>query len=295
MPTSWHYKSLGQEFGPITFRDLTRMVREGELSAEDLVRPEYDAHWQRADEVPGLLHMAHVTPNEPEPAAEEWDDLKLVSEADVEELLPSDEQPAWMKRILARLWSGETVSESEKERVVGFLRSGGIDAGPANESDDEFPEAKTAGGEIIAGDLAAQSSLGVGGGFYGETQPKSAVGALLAEMDEAHEAEVAAAEAKRRGWRFSLKDVASDGWLWTQVLRVGAAMLCANLAFFWLEHWTATEALRFPGLLEKSGMRMIPMIGSCSPTEYWLFIVDLTLVAAGLGYTTVKWVQRHLD
>jgi len=291
MPISWHYKSLGHEFGPVSFRDLTRMVRDGELTADDQVRSEFSDRWQWADEVPGLFHMAHVTEQEPdveadEHSAQECDELDFFTEAELEELLPAEEQPKWMKRILERMWSGDAVSESEQERVLGFLRSAVDD----NVTDDADAAAADAQGV----DGSSGSSLRVGEDFYGEAQP-STVGGLLAEMEEEHEANLAVAEAKRRSWRFSLRDVASDRWLWTQVLRVGAAMLCANLAFLWLERWSTREALRFPGLLEERGVRMFPVIGSCSPAEFWFFTVDLMMIGAGVGYATVRWVQRHLD
>ena len=79
------------------------------------------------------------------------------------------------------------------------------------------------------------------------------------------------------------------------MLRVGGAMLCANLIFLWLESWNAKEALRFPGLIQDQSARMFPVIGVCNPNEYWFFAIDLALVAAGLGYAAVRWVQLHLD
>lgn len=295
MPTSWHYKSLGQAFGPVSFRDLTRMVRHGELAADDLVRPDYNDRWLRADEVPGLIHMAHVIEAEPdveEQETGEWDALDYFSEAELEELLPSEEQPAWMKRILERMWSGEAVSEAERERVLGFLETA-VDSDVTDDVQGAAAVVDPRDAEVVH-DESPAASLRVAEDFYGDAQP-SIVSGMLAEMEADHEAACAAAEAKRRGWRCSLKDVASDRWLWRQVLRVGGAMLCANLAFLWLEHWTAREALRFPGLLEERGVRMFPVIGSCSPTEFWFFTADLILIGAGLGYAAVRWVQQHVD
>ena len=59
MASQWFLKtSAGEEAGPIAFQDLADLVRSGEVTASDLVRPDWNAEWQRADRVVGLFYMA---------------------------------------------------------------------------------------------------------------------------------------------------------------------------------------------------------------------------------------------
>lgn len=293
MPTSWHYKSFGQEFGPVYFCDLTRMVRDGELASNDLVRPGYDHRWHRVDEVPGLIHMSQVVAAEGDmesdaDAEDEYDKLEFASEVDLENLLSADEQPEWMRRMLPRPQSGET----EKEHVRGILRNERVETGSADKF--EVATAETAPiDSSVTGDEPLASSPNTAEKLGNDVEPPSAVGALLAEIEESLEAE-AAAQSRKRHWRMSLSKLGGERISWTQVLRVMGAMLCAPLTILWLESWSSREALRFPGLIDP-GMRPCPLIGTCSSTEFWILAVDLMLVGAGIGYAAVRWVERHVD
>ncbi|HEY4309299.1 MAG TPA: GYF domain-containing protein [Pirellulales bacterium] len=57
MSTQWWFKSLGQEFGPLSFDDLVNTARNGALVATDFVRDESSV-WRPADSVEGLFQVA---------------------------------------------------------------------------------------------------------------------------------------------------------------------------------------------------------------------------------------------
>jgi len=54
----WYHKAFDNELGPLSFQELTQMVRDGTVTEDDLVRPDYLQVWQRAETVIGLFSMA---------------------------------------------------------------------------------------------------------------------------------------------------------------------------------------------------------------------------------------------
>lgn len=62
MATRWYYSEFGLEFGPVSFSELVRLVREGELREDDLVRSTDEMDWRPAESVTGLFHLARREP-----------------------------------------------------------------------------------------------------------------------------------------------------------------------------------------------------------------------------------------
>ncbi len=62
MATRWYWRVSELEMGPVSFLELTTMVREHLLNEDDLVRPEYSKDWQATDSVVGLYYMASRIP-----------------------------------------------------------------------------------------------------------------------------------------------------------------------------------------------------------------------------------------
>jgi hypothetical protein len=58
MASQWFCKVLGQEVGPVGFRDMIEMVRSGTLKEDDPVRRQGTSKWTRAREVIGLFRTA---------------------------------------------------------------------------------------------------------------------------------------------------------------------------------------------------------------------------------------------
>ena len=69
MASQWFCKVLGQEVGPVGFRDLVEMVRAGTLKEGDAVRRQGTSEWTRARDVIGLFRAAQKQKAEPVPTA----------------------------------------------------------------------------------------------------------------------------------------------------------------------------------------------------------------------------------
>ena len=69
MASQWFCKVLGQEVGPVSFREMAEMVRAGTLKEDDPVRREGTSRWTRAREVIGLFRAAAKEPAPTPPQA----------------------------------------------------------------------------------------------------------------------------------------------------------------------------------------------------------------------------------
>ncbi len=69
MASKWFCKVLGQEMGPVSFREMAEMVRSGTLKEDDPVRREGASEWTRAGEVIGLFRAAAKEPAQARPEA----------------------------------------------------------------------------------------------------------------------------------------------------------------------------------------------------------------------------------
>ena len=294
MATQWYYKAFDQELGPLPFRELVQRVRDGELTAEDCVRADHEQDWRRAETVPGLFYMARRSQIESlEPSAESSPDESQPADALPVEITPVEaaepEIPGWLLRILERLRAGEldpqrarqllgelmAVDQRLSEDATAFLAD-------ALEHEDEAADG-------LAAHVGSEQHLELTG------QLADAIEEALAEIDRR-----AGPQPQKQAGRLhriarSCRTLIADRKLAHYALRIGGAMIAGNLALLWLDRWTAREALRFPGLLEKQGMRVFPVIGECQPAEYWFFAVDLAIAAAVAAYLGIRWVERRLD
>ncbi len=304
MATQWYYKAFGQELGPLPFRELTRMVRAGELTEEDLVRAIHEREWRRADTVVGLFHMARRESfaevedpalsgrDEPLPVTLELDDVRAVWDDTVDD---RPEPPRWLLRILERVRGGE-ISAPETRRALNRLVAG---SEPLSPSDIAFLN------EAAAMDVRLSAAVGLGmGAFAADGHGETAVSGAMARAVEDALAEID--ERLARGQPKVRRDLlgrlvghcrtaCTDRWLWQQAGRVGGVMVAANVAVLWLGHWSAREALRFPGLPHAEGTWAFPLIGACQPLEYWFFLFDAVLLAGASAYLGMRWIEAHLD
>ena len=72
MASQWFCRVLGQEIGPVSFREMAEMVRARTLKKDDPVRREGTSQWTRAGEVIGLFRAAgkEATQGRPETKGE---------------------------------------------------------------------------------------------------------------------------------------------------------------------------------------------------------------------------------
>lgn len=295
MATQWFYKAFGQELGPLPFRELVQRVQHGDLSAEDWVRADHEQDWRRAETVPGLFYMARrsqidqlepfleTSPEEPQPADSLPDELAPVDDAE-------PEMPGWLLRILERLRAGE-LDPQRARRVLGELMA--VDQRLSEDATAFLTDASEDASQTAADWLAA----GVGSDQHLELkgQLAGAIEAALAEIDRRAGAPPQQPAGRVQRMACSLKAMVANRKLAQYGLRIAGALIAGNLALLWLDHWTAREALRFPGLLEKQNLRVFPVIGECQAAEYWFFAADLAMAAAVAAYLGIRWVERHLE
>lgn len=106
--TSYYYRLFDTEFGPVGFRDMVDLVREGQIGADDLTRADWEQEWRPAAEVVGLFHMAGR-----EDLLAAWqaerERLRAIAKADQatpglslkDESADNDDQlPGWQRRLL---------------------------------------------------------------------------------------------------------------------------------------------------------------------------------------------------
>lgn len=121
MATTYQYRLLDTEFGPVGFRELVRLVREGRLGTDDPVKADWEQEWHPAAEVVGLFHMAGRADVLEKWEAERQSRARAEGDSDLEELLNqaesaegeslTDGQRRWLE-----LQGQERALAAEKER-----------------------------------------------------------------------------------------------------------------------------------------------------------------------------------
>jgi hypothetical protein len=103
------------ELGPVAFSELVRLVRADGLSADDLVREEWNQEWRPAAMAVGLFHMAGR-----QDLIEKWEAERREAEQNKQEAREAElaaanaaqpeEEPAWQRRLR------EVATQREAER-----------------------------------------------------------------------------------------------------------------------------------------------------------------------------------
>ncbi len=112
MASEWHYRLGERELGPIAYRELIQLVRDGTVREDDLVRAEWPMDWQRADSVVGLFHMAR---RQESPAAPEHNGVSAEATAadDASPIFPAcSSSRSWLPQLLSVLFRRSADSSS---------------------------------------------------------------------------------------------------------------------------------------------------------------------------------------
>jgi hypothetical protein len=299
MATRWYYKAFGQELGPMPFGELVQLARCGELTTDDWVRAAHEGDWRRAETVVGLFYMARRTlPHASESSEEGASAASAVTDqaeptpVELAAVEPSEpEMPRWLMRILERLRAGELDPQRARQvlselMAIDHRLSEDAAAFLADASGDESGEAAV----WLAADASRPAPS-----VELQSQLTGAIEEALAEIDGRVDAEPQVHASRLRRIARGCRDLLADRGMMQYGFRLVGAMIAGNAALLWLDHWTTRQALRFPGLLEKQGVRMFPAIGECEATEYWFFAVDLAIAAAVAAYLGIRWVERRLE
>jgi len=303
MATQWYVKRGDDESGPIAFRDLVELVRKGELTPDDRVRPTYKPDWQCADSVVGLFHMARRSPDELPPIEQPAPEPAIVEPIADEAPPPIEERPSWLKR----LWQvGGPKTKNAEIPILGPTLDTGASAPGAAPPETGRGFAKPVDVGQRAAAMAGQESLlpelqeSIDRLGSGESNSWSST---IEEAMAAAKARSASLRNADRGGRFARMFERFTGLVPTgeegrQNLRIGfrivAAIVCANLAALAIESWSSNEALRFP-TRGASAVEYFPFIGACSGTEYLVLMLHLMLAAGAVAWFAAGWLEAHAE
>lgn len=77
--------------------------------------------------------------------------------------------------------------------------------------------------------------------------------------------------------------------------RLLAAIIAVNVSIFAIEAMASNEAMRFPGWQQDRDVKSFPLVGECSPFEYWFLTVDVAIVAGVVTYRLARNVEFSSD
>ncbi|MDB5336034.1 MAG: hypothetical protein JWN70_1653 [Planctomycetaceae bacterium] len=304
MASQWFLKtSGGDEAGPISFQGLADLVRSGEVIEGDLVRPDWNAEWQRADRVVGLFYMARnsltaVEPDDP-PVAMIPDETATV------ETPPEGtvEPPGWMRRILYLIHS-PGARPAKSEAAAGTIGP------PLMQSSVATDAPETAAG--LAPQVESESTF-----------DPALAGTSSAEWSKAMDAALAHTEARTSGTNATRKTGLLRrlfGWVENRQFRIAfrvvVAIVCATLVVREVDRRSIRETLiadRVNFLYEQQvtrrlrgppsdwqtrrrardirapaePLRYFPYVGECDKFYYSTLLIGLAVATGVAAYLTV--------
>lgn len=130
MATRWFYRLSEKEFGPVEFRELVGLVRDGTVRPDDPVRGQWEPEWHPAGSTPGLFHMAKRDEVWERWQAEEMRKAGLAEETGIQEEPAEVEaisgettepEPTWLQRL--RLVTSRRSAEKDEQTKELVLQS----------------------------------------------------------------------------------------------------------------------------------------------------------------------------
>ncbi len=263
MASKYYYRRLDVEAGPVGFPYLVSLIRDGQLTADDGVRPEWEEGWRPADSIVGLFRMAKradvLARWEAEQAAK-------AGAATVAKPTAPDFEPPVGNNFDEVLSKAESVAESVPSwqlrlRDVMALRF----LGEKDES-----EAKSQGS-------------------VWEPRIRNAISSAVEALDQK---EVKGRSGKiRRNW-----DVVRSPEVLHGFFRIALTLVAANFAGIAVASWSEVEAQRYPSKQQQVLVqRKFPLWGECSEFEYRFLFVDVVVIAGLFGYCGGRLLESKAD
>jgi len=273
---------LGEEFGPLSFRQLARLVREGSVAAEDAVRPDFQDRWQSAQSVIGLYRMAFRAQDLDDPE-EPLAGSPSANRVDVEEEEEDDNDPATLTLL-------EAIARKRRPRMSLSPGSRAGHADPTRTSSVtglDVDLADRAGSPIDDAETEAPGS-----------QLSTAIADAMAHVDSRSLAEGRPPHFLGRiGQAVALLMESLGGW--EQAFRNGFVLVAtggaANGAAWGLMEWSSLEQSRFPTRQTAVAMPFFPGFGRCSDVEYSLLFGHAVLLAGLIGFLAARWCVSRTE
>ena len=254
MASRWFVHNRGEE--SLAFGELVAIARSGDLAEDDLVKADWEPEWRPAHTVVGLFYR--VRRAERETVAEARDSGESLD-------CPQDStESAFSFDALAADLALESADDSE----------------PAPTADPRWMQRY----REVTEQRAAEAALAAPQPTHGASSMQ-----LLADAAVAAQERRAAFRERlvhwQNRWNRGREFVGSS-----LVFRLACAVFVAVLVSFSLTTWSRQAALRFP----KPGMPdryVVPGLGDCTPKEFGVVLVELTLASAVLGYLGARRVE----
>lgn len=272
MAVQWCYKLDGEEYGPVSFKELVKLVRDGEVAVDDPVKADWQNQWQLAAEVVGLFHMA--------------------GRQDVLEKWEAEE------RELAQLREIEEAAQRDKERSQTEIPH------PASEPDQDgwdlselLPDVAEHHSDVFGPVSRDQTNI------IRETSEISRNESLFTSaMRDADAAIENRSQIPRKRWflfNWSTKRpvLRSSGQRARLPLLVqfGIPVLFANLAMAGILYWSRQEQQRFPRPEGSPVSMNFPLRGECSEFEYQCWLAGTMLLIGGLSIPVSRVFAASID
>jgi hypothetical protein len=256
MATRYQYRLFDAEFGPVGFRELVRLVRDGMLGADDLVKADWEQEWRPAAEVVGLFHMAGRADVLDLWEAERARCTQQVGDSDAlddvlnqAEVLSDEETPSWQRR-----WA----QVQERQKI--------LESDQAEELRERSEEAK------------AQQRF------------RDVISAAEAVIDRR---EAGRHPGRLRQWKDALLSSNSLHSMFRWGMTIVAAHLVAFGILTWSE--TEVQRYPKRGTPSTLQQQVFPFFGKCSSVEYLFLLADAMLVAGLGGYGGARVLESMAD
>lgn len=258
MASRWIVYKHGE--ATLAFSEMVALARGGELDEEDLVKADWELEWRPAHTVVGLFYR-----------------VRRIETASVSESLPTETSPP---HPLSSPELGFSIDDLSAELCLETA----AEAEQSPTADPRWMQRYREVTEQRAGEAASPSPVDLTG--------TSSVRLLVDEVVAAQERRTAFRDQLSRWqgrWHQARKLASSP-----VVFRAACAVFVAVLFSLSLATWSRQAALRFP----KPGMPdryVVPVLGDCTPREFGVVLVELTLASAVLAYFAAKKVEAWAE
>ena len=255
MATRWHYQRFDAPTAPVAFDELVRLVRDGQLGTEDLVREEWNPEWRPAALAVGLFHMAGR-----QDLFDQWEAARIEAarlaqeerEAAIrrpEEGSSGDpDEPLWARRL----------RQLEAERQAGLAEDA----------------------QLLAEELAGQAV---------RIEFDEALQAALVDL-EAREAALNPTRLQRWAGRFITPRALHSLFRWSLTIAIPAVVAWQIVDWSALQKQRYPDRRA-----ETSAQRLFPFWGRCEQEMYYFLLADTALLAGVVSYGAARILESFAE
>ena len=290
MAVQYYYQVAEAEHGPVSFKELVRLVSDGDVTVNDPVKADWQADWQPAAEVVGLFHMAGRQDVLEIWEAEEREQARLREIAE----LPTSPAPDDAEQPPQSATDLSLQTECHAQPTPESTGDSSVDDQPSMEADEGWSFSEVFS-ECAAGLITPEKLPQPGTTFESGQASFHRQESLFADaMREADARLRGRASPTRRSWfsttwlrrSKSARNISNTKFP-TKLVQFGLPLIVANLAVAAVMYWSGLEARRFPRKDEQVTM-IFPVRGECSESEYQFWIAGTMLLTGALAFPVAR-------